>query len=288
VKTYKIIIQPYGVRYLISTVRQDLYQWLREHNIDIKEYMESYKELDIPKYMKPDFDEDDEYSSWSEDFGCEEYTGISLSNSCRIEVFDNNDIIWSSPLDKKSLKRYGVQVDETVNSLNSPVGGTIFFVGEYNSKDYMEYELKTNDVFNPKLLTLATDNINDEIFITNVEYKKGDVDWSDGGGEDKGWSFFFHISKGPNAKSPHPYDGSQCTEWFNIKTLPTKNGFYEVKKCDEEVSSILLKWKKNSFYRQQEDHKYDKNWNIKSTKIIDVEVPFTDISCWRGLKKEIK
>jgi len=286
VKTYKIIIQPYGVRYLISTVRQDLYQWLKEHNIEIEEYMESYKELDIPKYMKPNFDEDDEYSSWSEDFSCEEYTGISLSNSCRIEVYDNEDIVWSSPLGIKTLKKHGVQVDETVNSLNSPVEGTIFFVGEYNSKDYTEYELKTKQEFNPKLLKIETDNINDEIFITHVEYGEDDLDWVEGGGEDKGWSFFFHISKGPQSKSPHSYPDSECTNWFDIKNLPTKKGFYEIKKCDEQIESELVKWNDINFLKQVENHKYDKDWNIKSTKIIDVEVPFTDIFSWRGLKSQ--
>ena len=284
-KTYKIIIQPYGVRYLISTVRQDLYKWLKEHNIEIEEYMESYKELDIPKHMKPNFDEDDEYSSWSEDFGCEEYTGISLSKSCRIEVYDSDDIVWSSTLDIKTLKKNGVQIDETVNSLNSPVEGTIFFVGEYNSKDYTEYELKTKEEFNPKLLKIETDNINDEIFITQVEYGEDDLDWVEGGGEDKGWSFFFHVSTGSKQKSLHSFRDKDCTEWFETSFKPTRDGIYEVRKCDEEVSPILLKWKKNSFYRQQEDHKYDKNWNIKSTKLIDIEVPYGDISCWRGLKK---
>jgi hypothetical protein len=285
VKTYKIILQPYGARYLISTVRQDLYQYLKKHDIEVEDYMESYKELDIPKYMKPNFDENDEYSSWSEDFGCEEYTGICLSNSCRIEVYDDNDVIWSSPLDIKSLKKCGIQVEDSENSLNLSVAGTIFFVGQYNSKDFIEYELKTKDKFNPKLLKFETDNVNDDIFITNVEYGEDDLDWLDGGGEDKGWSFFFHVSEGQKAKTPHPYRDSECTNWFNIDNLPVKNGFYEVKKCDEQIQTELMKWNGRSFLKQVEDRKYDKNWNIKSIKMIDEEVPFSDISCWRGMIK---
>ena len=102
----------------------------------------------------------------------------------------------------------------------------------------------------------------------------------------KGWSFFFYISKGSRPKSPHKFHKKDCTKWFEMSQRPARDGFYEVKKCDEEISPVLLKWNKDRFYCQKEDHEYDKDWNIKSTKTVDVEVPLTDISCWRGLKKQ--
>ena len=89
------------------------------------------------------------------------------------------------------------------------------------------------------------------------------------------------------SKLPHPFNVSQLTSWFDKNNMPVRNGLYEVKKCDEEVGSILLKWKGKAFFMEEEVHKYDKNWDLKSIKIVDVEVPFRDIFCWRGLRDKI-
>lgn len=284
-QTYKLILQPYGARYLTSTIRQDLFQWLKNNDIEVETYMESYKELNIPKHMRPNYDED-EYSSWSEDFRCQEDTGICLSESCRIEVYGEDDVIWSSDLDPINLKKHGIKFDEPDDYLNSEDEGTIFFVGEYNSKDYMEYEIESDGEFDPKHLEFETMNINGVVFITSVNYHGADINFIDGGGEDKGWSFFFHLSKGSKAKSPHLFKEDECTKWFDVKTLPSIKGQYEVKKCDEEVANVMLKWDGKSFNKTVEKYDYDKKFNKINVRFKDEIVPLTDILLWRGLKKK--
>ena len=45
---------------------------------------------------------------------------------------------------------------------------------------------------------------------------------------------------------------------------PLRNGFYEVKKCDEDIGSVLLKWDGRMFCKQEKENEYDKKNKLKS------------------------
>ncbi|NBR15226.1 MAG: hypothetical protein EBU01_11720, partial [Crocinitomicaceae bacterium] len=121
----------------------------------------------------------------------------------------------------------------------------------------------------------------------HIEYDDSDSDMNheDSGYDDKGCSpEYVVVENGVEPKKPHSFPDSQCTEWFNVKIKPTRNGFYEVKKCDEQIETVLLKWKGKKFYYGEEEHKFDKKKKeFVVTGYKDVEVSFNDIIYWRGL-----
>ena len=144
-----------------------------------------------------------------------------------------------------------------------------------------------NEKFDPSKLNIEYTSMNGIKIITGISYEGGEIINQESDTTNKGTDLRIEVSKGVESKLPHPFNVSQLTSWFDKNNMPVRNGLYEVKKCDEEVGSILLKWKGKAFFMEEEVHKYDKNWDLKSIKIVDVEVPFRDIFCWRGLRDKI-
>ena len=283
--TYTLDVSGDGSRYSYCVLRQDFYSWLIENEISANDIKWDFDEY-IKKWSKKKTD----VYSVSDELTNNEFNGPSLSQSTSLEVIDDDSgkIVFSTKLDKKSLEKYQIKVSRS-EGRNSFVNGTKLIVETGSQGDvYLNYRLETDSDFDPSKLVIEFYESDDDALIVNIDYKdtNSDINIEDTGYDDKGCSpEYVVVDNEIEPEKSHSFNDSKCSDWFDISIKPIRNGFYEVKKCDEEVSPILLKWKKNSFYRQQEDHKYDKNWNIKSTKIIDIEVPYSDVSCWRGLKK---
>ena len=287
--TYILDVNGDGGRYSSHVLRQDFYTWLIEKNISANDI-----KWDFDEYIKKWSKKKTIIYSVSDELTNNEFNGPSLSKNTSIEVVDEDsgDVMFSSKMDKNSLEKYHIEISNVQEGIKSLVNGTKVIVESGSQGDvYIIYKLEIDSDFDPSKLVIETREIDDNVLVSSINYDddSSNMDLEDSGYDDKGCSpEYVVVENGIDPKKPHTFNDSECSNWFDISIKPIRDGYYEVKKYDEEVSPILLKWKKNSFYRQQEDHKYDKNWNIKSTKIIDVEVPFTDISCWRGLKKEIK
>jgi hypothetical protein len=244
-------------------------------------------EMKMPEYMKP-FPPD----SWwylDEGYHYDGAEGILFSSGNDISV-ENEDFIkiWESTLDEKILKNKIKNIESESESKvdDLPLGSIVFSGVIYEGSSY-SYDIETEELFDPKNLSIKYSVINDIEVITSIDYEGGEIDSQDSDTTNKGTDLTIEISKGKKSKLPHLFQLRNLTSWFGKDIKPLRNGYYEVKKCDEDIGSVLLKWDGRMFCKQEKENKYDKNWKIISTKIIDVEVPSHDILSWRGLNKSV-
>ncbi|MCF8194588.1 MAG: hypothetical protein K9J38_01185 [Polynucleobacter sp.] len=232
--------------------------------------------------------------SVSDELSNNEFNGSSLSKDTVIEVVDEDtgQEVFSTTLDKESLEKYYIKISNTKRGINSLVNGTKVIVETGSQGDVnVQFKLETDTKFDPSKLVIETYEIDDDVLINNIEYKdtSSNIDFEDIGYDDKGCTpEYVVVENGITSKNPHSFKNTECSDWFDISIKPKRNGFYEVKKCDEEVNTVLLKWNGKNFVREQEDYDLNKKYKKINIRMVDVIVPFHDIVSWRGLNKEVK
>lgn len=282
--TYKVEMSGRSAITVLTKLRQDTYKFLQERNLEMGDYVTDWdNEMQMPEHMKP-FPPD---TWWRLDEGYHDdgAEGILFDSSNDIAVKDEDfNTVWKSNLNIKDLKNKINKVEiESKSKVDDFSFGSIVFVGTVYEGSTYSYEIETDEDFDPKNLLIQYSDINGIKVITSIDYEGGVIDKYESDTSNKGTDLTIEISKGKKSELPHKHNLSELTPWFDKKIKPMRDGFYEVKKCDEEIGSVLLKWNKNKFYRQKEERKYDKSWKIISKKLVHVDVPFHDIVCWRGL-----
>lgn len=287
--TYILEVKGDGGRYGSCLLRQDFYSWLIENNISANDIKWEFDEI-IKNWDKKGVEINSVYDELSNN----EFNGLSLSEESEIEVTDEdtNEVVFSTKLDKKSLEKYHIKSSISYYKTDSYINGTKLIIESGLQGDvYIRYQIETESDFDPSKLILEGYEIDDDVLITHIEYDDSDSDMNheDSGYDDKGCSpEYVVVENGIEPKKLHSFPDNQCTDWFDIKIKPTRNGFYEVKKCDEQIETVMLKWKVNRFYYEKEEHKFDKKKKeFFVTRYKDVEVSFNDIIYWRGLIYQI-
>ena len=286
--TYKISLSGQSAIAVLTQLRQDTFTFLQERNLDMNDYVTDWdNEMKMPEHMKP-FPPD----SWwylGEGYHYDGAEGILFNSGNNISVEDEDfNKIWESTLDEKILKNKIKNIEsESESKVDDLPFGSIVFSGVIYEGSTYSYDIETEELFDPKNLSIKYSVINDIEVITSIDYEGGEIDSQDSDTTNKGADLTIEISKGKKSKLPHSFQLRNLTSWFDKNIKPMRNGFYEVKKCDEVIGSVLLKWDGKMFCKQEKENKYDKNWKIISTKIIDVEVPSHDIVSWRGLKNKL-
>ena len=286
--TYKISLSGRSAIAVLAQLRQDTFLFLQERNLDMSDYVNDLdNEMKMPEYMKP-FPPD----SWwylDEGYHHDGAEGILFNSGNDITVEDEDfNTIWESTLDEKILKNKIKNIESESESKvdDLPFGSVVFSGVVYEGSTY-SYDIETEELFDPKNLSIKYSVINDTKIITSIDYEGGEIGSQDSDTTNKGTDITIEISKGKKPKPPHLFSLNKLTPWFGMDIKPLRNGFYEVKKCDEDIGSVLLKWDGRMFCKQEKENEYDKNWKIISTKIIDVEVPSHDIVGWRGFKNKL-
>ena len=283
--SYIIDVHGDGARYSHCALRQDFYSWLIENNISAYDIKWEFDEI-----IKNWTNKQVEIYPVEDQLSNNEFNGPGLSEYTTIEVVDKetDEIVFSTKLDKKSLEKYKITTSISSYRTDTFINGSKLIIETGSQGDvYLIYKLETEFDFDPSKLVIEANEIDDDALIINLDYEdsNSDINNEDSGYDDKGCSpEYVVVENGFDPQKPHSFLEGQCTDWFGITVKPIRNGFYEAKKCDEQVESVMLKWNSKAFYRQEERRQYDKNWNVKSTKIVDVQVPNHDIVKWRGLK----
>jgi hypothetical protein len=285
--TYKISLSGSSAIVVLTRIRQDTYGFLQKRNLDMNDYVTDWdNEMGMPDYMKPFPSE----GWWHLDEGYHDVgvEGILFDENNNLDVEDETfNTVWDSELNKNALinKIRGIKVSSK-NDVDDFTNGSVVFVGEIYEGSTYTYEVETSEKFDPKKLTIEYSIVSGNKIVSSIDYVGGEIINQDSDTTNKGTYLRIEISNGKKPKPLHSFKLSELTPWFNQDLYPIRNGIYEVLKCDEEIKPVLLKWKDSKFYRQDEKREYEKNWNVISTKLIDIEVPFHDIVSWRGLTKK--
>jgi hypothetical protein len=179
-RTYNIHIGGYGGECYAGTVDRKIYDYFKEHKIDISEYANDWDDrfVFIPEDLRP-------FTSGSP-YDCDNLfhaSGAELSDLNEIQVYDEkgNDH-WSCAAGFNDLEDAGVTVSESGGSeLDDLEEGTVVFWGGSGEKGtFFDGEIELREPFDPKKLSVYYENCDGWWIITGVEYDGEEIDGTGG------------------------------------------------------------------------------------------------------------
>lgn len=305
--TYRIELGAYGGECYIGRVDRKIYDFFKEHKIDIEEYASDWdddKWQFIPDEMRP-------FPPGSP-FECDNMchaSGPELSDMNYINVYnENNDEVWTCDLGTENLENAGCEVncwEEEI--IDEQPNGTVVFWGGQGEKGLLyggEIELRAP--FDPAKLKINYSNCDGWCIINGVEYDGEDIsndDYSSTGkwGENK-WVIVGtdeEVYEGVSREDSDDEEEEQhetawpesvctsevteedlveeldaigeemMTEWYDASIKPTRKGEYEVKNTHTPVWPFPATFKAI--------------WSGRTWKDSDGE-KVENVIAWRGLK----
>lgn len=255
--TVQVMIQGYGGESYAGTVDRKIYNYFKEHKIDLEEFTNDWDEnfSFVPDEMRP-FDQGQQYD-------CDNLwhaSGAELDGSNLITVTGPDGDIWEHSLDYNDLEDAGVTVSESggcdLDDSDIPEGKVVYNGAQGEKGCFFDGELVLRAPFDPKKLTIHYENCGGWYLVTYVEYDGEEIDGSGGysttgkWGENK-WilpgdekvyesvSFedreeeFDPAAELEKIEVPEGFDWSPIadepavTDWFDKDVKPTIKGTYE-------------------------------------------------------------
>lgn len=182
----KLCIYGYGGEAYAGIVDRKIYDYFKEHKIDIENY--SYDgDNQVPEEFQP-FSPGCPYEcdNLFHDFGAE----LSDSSIITIETLDGDKKIWEQPADYSSLEKKLVKVKESssVDFFDLDVGTVIFEGGQGEKGCFFEAEFTLTAPFKPEKLTIFYANCNDRYLISAVTYDGEELEGNGGSDTNGKWA----------------------------------------------------------------------------------------------------
>lgn len=240
-RTYKVRLWGYGGEYVMGTVDRKIYDYFREHRLDLNEFAWDYDYAEtnnIPEDMRPF-----EPGSWHDCDNIGHSWGVDRSAGT-IQVDDEN----GNTVYEKQLEEISGWDEENPEPewgggdevwIDSQPKGTVVFIGTSSEKGtFFESDLELNMPFSPDKLCLTYDEIDGNEIITSVSYDGVDLENYGGDTNGKSSDFGFYIAGSSEGTGKYErYKDMddieyELSEWFSAKNKPEKLGKYNVKTKD--------------------------------------------------------
>lgn len=242
-RTYKLRLWGYGGEYVMGTVDRKIYDYFRQHRLDVSELAWSYEyaeENNIPEDMLPF-----EPGNWHDCDNLGHSWGVDR-NSGTLQVEDENgNVVYEKELE--SISGGGEYEDPPEPEwggseeiwIDSQPKGTVVFVGTSSEKGtFFEADLELKMPFNPGKLCLHYDEIDGNEIVTSVTYDGEELSNEGGDTSGKSSDFGFYIAgssegtgKFERYKDMDDIEYS-LSQWFPAKNTPERVGKYNVKTKD--------------------------------------------------------
>ena len=175
----KVTIYAYGGECYMGKVDRKIYDYFKEHRIDMDEYASDWddKFSFVPDEMRP-FPPGSPYEC---DSMCHA-GGPEVSDTNIIEVTnENGDIIWSSPFGINELEDHGVEVEEWETAIidDEPEGTVVFWGGQGEKGTCFGGDFELKSPFDPKKLKISYSNCDGWWIANGVSYDEEDIDNND-------------------------------------------------------------------------------------------------------------
>jgi hypothetical protein len=223
--TYKISIQNYGGECYIGRVDRKIYDFFKQHRIDLEEYATDWdNKFDfVPEDLRP-FPPGSPYEC---DNLCHA-SGPELSDSNMVTVEDDKgDTVWESPFGIDELEDQGCEVSEWETAIieDEPDGQVVFWGGQGEKGLCFGGEIELKQPFDPKKLKFSFSNCDgwwicngasyDGEDIENNDYsttgKWGENKWVIAGGEEE-------VYEGVSRDDIDEEDQTTVSEWPVVET----------------------------------------------------------------------
>ncbi len=255
--TVQILIQGYGGESYAGTVDRKIYEYFKEHKIDLEEFASDWDDEHfkfVPDEMRP--------FSQGQQYDCDNLwhaSGAELDGSNVITVSGPDGDIWEHNLDYSELEEAGVIVHEwggcDLDDEDIPKGMVVYNGAQGEKGCFFDGELVLRAPFDPKKLKISYENCGGWYIVNYIEYDGEEVDGSGGysttgkwgenkwilpGGEEVYESVSYEDREESEADdednksndsgfdwSPLPEEPA-VTDWFEKDTKPAYKGEYEV------------------------------------------------------------
>lgn len=286
-KTVTISVGGYGGECYIGRVDRKIYDYFKEHKIDMEEYASDWDDqfTFVPEEMRP-FPPGSPYEC---DGFCHA-SGPEMSDMNTVEVTDENgNTLWEGTLSLDWLDDEQIPVDEWETAVidNEPEG-TVFFWGGQGEKGLLyggNFELR--QPFDPKKLKFQFSNADGWYICNNISYDGEDISnddlsttgkWSENkwiivGDEEVYESVSRDDIEEDDIEESSTNDSvdllePKTTDWFPKDIDPVYKGEYEV--------ALDAEWPLGGIVRAE--------WTGKKWKNLDGSK--IKIKSWRGLSEE--
>lgn len=175
----KVTIYAYGGECYIGKVDRKIYDYFKEHKIDLEEYSTDWddKFSFVPSELQP-FPPGSPYEC---DSMCHA-SGPEVSDTNVIEITnEHGDIIWSSSFGLNELEDAGVDVDEWETAIidDEPEGTVVFWGGQGEKGTCFGSDFELRAPFDPKKLKISYSNCDGWWICNGVSYDGEDLDNND-------------------------------------------------------------------------------------------------------------
>lgn len=245
--TVQVMIQGYGGESYAGTVDRKIYEYFKEHKIDLEEFANDWDEnfSFVPDNMRP-FDQGQQYD-------CDNLwhaSGAELDGLNTITVSGPDGDIWEHNMDYSELEDAGVTVEESggcdLDDEDIPEGKVVYNGAQGEKGCFFDGEFTLRAPFDPKKLKISYENCGGWYLVTYVEYDGEEIDGSGGYSTTGKWGENKWILRGNEEVyesvsfedreenetedldwSPLPEE-PVVTDWFDKDTKPAHKGEYEV------------------------------------------------------------
>ena len=250
--TVQVMIQGYGGESYAGTVDRKVYEYFKEHKIDLEEFTNDWDDEHfkfVPDEMRP--------FSQGQQYDCDNLwhaSGAELDGLNTITVSGPDGDIWEHNLDYSELEEAGVTLHEwggsDLDDEDIPEGKVVYNGAQGEKGCFFDGELLLRAPFDPKKLKLSYENCGGWYIVNYVEYDGEEVDGSGGysttgkwgenkwilpGGEEVYESVSYEDRDADEANelkdsgfdwSPLPEEPA-VTDWFDKDIKPAYKGTYE-------------------------------------------------------------
>jgi hypothetical protein len=231
-RTYKIQLWGYGGEHVMGTVDRKVYDYFKEHRLSVPDYAWGGYDGEVPEDMQPFAP-----GSW---FDCDDMghvNGVDMSAG-HLQILDENEnIVYEREL--SSLDGCDVQlstIEEVWIDEKDP--GTVVFYGYTSDKGtFFEANIELRQPFDPEKLLIQISDFDSNEIVVGAEYDGEELDNYGGDTNGKGSEYAFYIAGSNQGKGYERYRDMDdivygLTNWFPAKTVPVRQGKYEVKTKD--------------------------------------------------------
>jgi hypothetical protein len=237
-RTYKIQLWGYGGETVMGTVDRKIYDYFRQHRIDVSNYAWEYSDDENPLIKVPEELQPFSPGAWHECDDMGHCWGVDASAGTLQILDEKQDIVLERSLDTIDGSDIQIQYGDEV-WIDSQPAGTVVFIGTSSEKGtFFEGEIELKQPFDPELLTLEYSEIDGNEIVTGVMYDGESIDNFGGDTSGKSSDFGFYIAgsqqdtgKWERYKNMDDIDYG-LTAWFPAKTNPVRLGQYNIKTKD--------------------------------------------------------
>jgi len=184
-RTYRVSLTGYGGEIVLGSVPRETYEYFRDNEIDVEEYVNSWDWEEDGNEPVPEEHCFVEPGSWHDCDDIAHESGCEFSEYNYITVCDENgDEVWSCRLDLEELEKHGVEVEYTEEFMcsdRSDRENTVGFIGQSVEKGtFFDGDLELKAPLDLSKLKIYVYEVEGWELIANVTYDDEDIEGTDG------------------------------------------------------------------------------------------------------------